>query len=742
MESGGNNHRILRRAYALACFLGHSAVGTEHLLIGSVMESHPAWVRQGLTPTELLHRLVALRGRGSPISALPSAMTRRAEQVLDGQTPIPEALLRLQEGGACQLLRQCGADRDLLFTDLIHRDCVGKENTMQMTRLLDQFGIDMTRCVDPERVVIGRQREIETVLQILCRKHKNNPALIGEPGVGKTAVVEGVAQCIAMGHVPQQLQGKRLISLDMASVLAGTKYRGEFEERMRDIIHELRRVGNVILFVDEMHTLVGAGAAEGAIDAANLLKPALGRGEIQMIGATTLTEYRKYIEKDAALERRFRCVQIQEPSPRETEQILRGLRAGLEAHHGIGITEEAILAAVELSCRYFSDKFLPDKALDLLDEGAACAKLHSRDGRGSDRELLQAVQAGDFDRAALLRQELRKTAPLRGGVHAGDIATAVADRTGIPVGSISLSEKQRLRELEATLSSRVVGQERAIRAVCEAVRRGRSGLAGEKRPVASMLFLGPTGVGKTELCKTLAEAVYGSEGAMIRVDMSEYMEKHSVSRLIGAPPGYVGHEEGGDFCERVRRKPYSLILLDEIEKAHPEICGILLQVMDDGILTDSAGRKIDFRNCLLVMTSNLGSKQQNRGALGFGATQEDRQMQALREHFPPEFLGRIDCLACFQSLGQEELRQIAALQLRDLQRRGEKQGLSLSIDPELSRELARRALRSEKGARELRRLIQTELEAPLAHCLLSEPAPTRICIAVQNAEICLREGGL
>ena len=739
MEKQGDHTLPLRRACSLAGLLGHSGVGTSHLLIALAMDPHPAWNNQGVTPRELLAALIRLRGRGSPTRALPLGMTRGLRKVLGRGEPLPLAILRDGHNGAGVLLSQCGVDRDLLFTDFMQDSPVRREKTMYTTRMLDQFGVDLVEQADPDRVVIGREREIETVLRILSRRHKNNPALIGEPGVGKTAIVEGVAQYIAGGHVPESLKGKRLIALDMASVLAGTKYRGEFEERIRDIVNELRRVKNVILFVDEMHTLVGAGAAEGAIDAANLLKPALGRGEIQMIGATTLREYRKFIEKDAALERRFRCVQVREPTRKETEDILRGLRSTLEEHHGIPITEEAILAAVELSCRYLSDKFLPDKAVDLLDEGAACARLRGTAGGSCEREILRAVEGGDYSRAVTLRERLRLGNPQGCSVGQADVAAAVADRTGIPVGVLSLTEKERLRSLEQILGKRVVGQEQAIRGICEAVRRGRSGLAEEKRPVATMLFTGPTGVGKTELCKALAEGVYGSESAMIRVDMSEYMEKFSVSRLIGAPPGYVGHEEGGEFCEQVRRRPYSLILLDELEKAHRDVWGILLQIMEDGILTDSTGRKVDFRNTLLVMTSNVGSGEGIRGTLGFGSAGEEPVLRALRERFPPEFLGRIDCIAAFRTLGLQELGKIAALELEKLRKRGEKQGVTLLYQEELPESLARRALHNPRGAREIRRLIQWDIEGPLADLLMEEVPPKRVVVSASADSIRLEQ---
>lgn len=750
---------VLKRAWSLSNLLGHSYVGTEHLLIALAMDPQSAAARamqwQGLTAQELLGQLIGLQGRGVRLRRLPHGLSAHARRSLSAanaeESPArPEgilcAILRDSRCAAVRLLAQCAVNTDLLFTDLYQERTIRKEQNMQNTRLLDQFGVDLVERADRTEHIVGRQREIETVLQILSRKHKNNPALIGEPGVGKTAIVEGVAQYIAAGRVPEQLRGKRLFALDMASVIAGTKYRGEFEERVRDIVSEVRRAQNVILFIDEMHTLVGAGAAEGAIDAANLLKPALGRGELQLIGATTLAEYRKFIEKDAALERRFRAVQVREPSAEETRDILEGLRPGLEKHHRIAISDAAITASIELSCRYLTDKFLPDKAVDLLDEGAACANMTRVLGcppdtaQSMERELRDAVRAGNYESAAAIRDRLQQfknhPAAVR-TVQAQDIAAAVSNRTGIPVGLVSVTEKERLRSLEATLSQRVIGQQEAVCAVADAVRRGRSGLAEQKRPVAAMLFIGPTGVGKTELCKALSEAVYGSESAMIRVDMSEYMEKFSVSRLIGAPPGYVGHEEGGELSEKVRRRPYSLVLLDELEKAHRDVCGLLLQIMEDGVLTDSNGRHIDFRNTLLVMTSNLGSELAGKGGLGFGAQAGDRTLQALREHFPPEFLGRIDCIAAFQPLGEAELTQIAANQLAALRRRAEKMHLNVEFSQELAPTFARRCLGKRGGARELRKLIQTELEAPLASDLLSERPPEHVTAAVEDGRILL-----
>ena len=730
----------LRLAWALAARLGHACVGTEHLLLALAMQPQGADGRllhwAGLTGPEIAAAVLRLHGRGAPSDVLPQGLTQAARRAVSRALNGPERLLTalLRESGcsAVRLLEHCGICPQQLFTQLCEGELARKERSMQNTRLLDQFGIDMLERAGKQEPVIGRRQEIETVLQILSRRHKNNPALIGEPGVGKTAIVEGVAQYLAAGTVPEPLRGKRLYALDMASVIAGTKYRGEFEERVRDILAEVRRVQNVILFVDEMHTLVGAGAAEGAIDAANLLKPALGRGELQLIGATTLREYRSSIEKDAALERRFRAVQVREPTPEETREILAGLCPGLEAHHHVSIPQEVISAAVELSCRYLTDKFLPDKAVDLLDEGAAHARMRQLGSRTPEEEqtLQAAVRAGKYERAAALRDRLRRRGQPGRTVSVQDIAAAVSSRTGIPVGTISRTERQRLRTLEQTLSARVIGQEEAVHAAAEAVRRGRSGLAEQKRPAAAMLFLGPTGVGKTELCKALAEAVYGSEDAMIRVDMSEYMEKFTVSRLIGAPPGYIGHDEGGELSERVRRRPYSLVLFDELEKAHPDVCGLLLQVMEDGFLTDSGGRRIDFRNTMLVMTSNLGAR--TGGGLGFGAQAEDGALRSLREHFSPEFLGRIDCVARFQPLDAAALEQIAQQQLTALQQRAERLHVRLELPDGLARSFALRSRDGRGGAREIRRLVRHEMEAPLAALLLGARAPERVRVDLRD----------
>ena len=643
----GQMEALIRQSGAEARHMGHSYVGSVHLLLALCqMSGGTAQLLRsfGVEP-ELLRQLTMLcYGVGRPEMPLPQGLTRAARRILrqaavearrQGRREVRPAhvllaMAREEQSGAYQMLHTCGVSADALFTHTLEylldaprlRD--GKKEAVS-TKLLEQFSEDLVQKAVSMDPVIGRDREIDTVIGILCRKNKNNPALIGETGVGKTAIAEGLAQRMAVGNVPPQLKEKRLYSLNMASLVAGTKYRGEFEERLRDVLAEIRRSGDVILFVDEMHTIVGAGAAEGAIDAANILKPALGRGELQMVGATTREEYRKYIEKDAALERRFRPVNVEEPDNDTAVEILRALKPGLEQHHRLRITEEALKEAVRLSVRYLPDLYLPDKAIDLLDEGAARAKMEGvSSARGSsarkelEEELREAVRERRFERAAELRS-LMERAPdgkRSRAVTGADIALVVSARTGIPVGRLTAGERERLLNLEGLLSAHVMGQPKAVKTVAEAVRRGFSGIRDAGRPIACLLFAGPTGVGKTELCRALATEVYGSQNAMLRLDMTEYMEKHSVSRLIGAPPGYIGYDEGGKLTEAVRRRPYSLVLLDEIEKAHPEVLGLLLQIMEEGTLTDSTGRHVSFKNTIVVMTSNVGGGLRGEG-LGF-----------------------------------------------------------------------------------------------------------------------------
>ena len=764
--------RLLQQAACEARGMGHGYLGSEHLLLAMsrAPETTAGRILQwcGAPYTALAPLLLAQIGQGCPGSSLRQGMTPGAAQVLGiaaqaasdlGGGPLePVHLLlgvgRLPESGAAQLLQQCGVCLDDIFTDTVaslRRRELDTEKRGIPTRVLDQFGINLLEKAEKMETVIGREAEIAQVIQILCRKNKNNPALIGQPGVGKTAIVEGLAQRMALGHVPEPLRGKRLVSVDVAGMVAGTKYRGEFEERLRDMLAEIQRAGNIILFVDEMHTLVGAGAAEGAIDASNIMKPALGRGQLQLIGATTLEEYRRYIEKDAALARRFRSVQIAEPSQDQTLQILRGLRPGLEQHHRLQITDQTLETAVQMAARYLPEHYFPDKALDLVDEGAAIAALEAaRGGRerftrqraALDRDLGSALQERRLDQAVQLQQKLSRleqTMP-QYTVQPQHVAQAVANRTGIPAGEVQNQERQRLQQLEQLLRERIVGQDQAVHEIAGAVRRGRAGLASHNRPVAAILLMGPTGVGKTALCKALAAVVFGSEKAMIRLDMSEYMEKHAVSRLVGAPPGYVGYEDGGDLTEKVRRNPYSLVLLDELEKAHRDVTGLLLQIFDDGVLTDSTGRRVDFRHTLIVMTSNIGSDQTGKGGLGFCPDSEPARRQAqLESLYPPEFLGRIDCITQFSALGQAELTQIAAMLLRSLQERAAQRQVMLQISPAVAPLLASQSSRERAGARGIRHRLQQEVENPVAEQMLScSGRPLAIQVTVAEGHVILR----
>ena len=614
-------------------------------------------------------------------------------------------------------------------------------------KLLDQFSEDLLQKAAAMDPVIGRETEIETVIGILSRKNKNNPALIGEPGVGKTAIAEGLAQRIAAGNVPPQLKDKKLYSLNMANLVAGTKYRGEFEERLRDVLEEIRRSGDVILFIDEMHTIVGAGAAEGAIDAANILKPALGRGEIQVMGATTLEEYRRFIEKDPALERRFRPVTVSEPSEESTMDILQALRPGLERHHGLRIRQEALQEAVRMSRRYLPDLYLPDKAIDLLDEAASHARLTESGGNRKqwrqelERELHEAVRSCRYEQAAQLRDKMQRMAERSGEerrsrwVTGEDVAWAVSVRTGIPVGRLTADERQKLLELEMALGSHVKGQDEVVDRVAQALRRGLFGLRDENRPVACMLLAGPTGVGKTELCRAIARELFGTTDALIRLDMSEFMEKQAVSRLIGAPPGYVGYEEGGKLTEAVRRRPYCLVLMDELEKAHPDVCNLLLQIMEEGCLTDSGGRRVSFRNAVVVMTTNAGSEVTSDG-LGFNPEgRADRTENSLRSHFTPEFLGRLDEVLVFRRLGKDTMESIAEKYLDQLRLRARKQGMELTFPGELAESLAG-ACTGKGGARQLRSLVQNRVEGPLAGYLLRCPTiPASVQVVLEGEKV-------
>lgn len=747
--------------------LGHSYVGTAHLLLA--LTALDTWegrlIRSFGVSEDLLRDLTVLYvGQGQKNLPLQQGLSKEAQSVLSyaaleanssGEKEIfPEhillALVRAEHSTAVALLRFCGADPQAIFSQAVeykmlgYREPVKRKKEGFSTKLLEQFSEDLVAKAATMEPVIGRDKEIDTVIGILSRKNKNNPALVGEPGVGKTAIAEGLAQRMALGDVPPQLKEKRLISLNMANLVAGTKYRGEFEERLRDVLAEIRRSGDVILFVDEMHTIVGAGAAEGAIDAANIFKPALGRGELQILGATTLSEYRKHIEKDAALERRFRPVMVEQPSKENTMAILRALKPGMETHHHIRIGEDALQAAVALSVRYLPDLYLPDKAIDLLDEGAARARLweQNRSGAAPRKELEQAlheaVREKQFEKAALLRDKMQSIVHAGGKgrcVTAEDIAWAVSDRTGIPVGRLTADERQHLLALEEILNGRVIGQTQAVGAVAEAVRRGFSGIRDENRPVACLLFAGPTGVGKTELCRALAEEMYGSKDALIRLDMTEFVEKQAVSRLIGAPPGYVGYEEGGKLTEAVRRRPYSLVLFDELEKAHRDVIGVLLQIMEEGVLTDSTGRRVGFKNVIVVMTSNIGGHHQSDG---FGFCPAGRAGQTdgeLKQAFSPEFLGRLDKIVHFSELDRSVLEKIAQKELSCLHKRAAALGMELQWPPELAANLAA-SCKSQGGARQLRHLVQEKLEAPLAELLLrTDNIPAKVKAGVEKEKI-------
>ena len=762
---------LIRNAGKKASDLGHSYVGSAHLLLvlarqrgraGNVLRGF------GLKAAVAEDMALVLYGKGTARLPLPQGLTEELQAILRGAAMearsqsrkrvnpnhILLSLARREDTAAGELLMLNGIRPGELFTaavdqmrlELTERERRSKGGTGM--KLLEQFGEDLVLKAGNMEPVVSRDKEIDTVIGILCRKNKNNPALVGEPGVGKTAIAEGLAQRMAVGNVPPQLKEKKLISLNMANLVAGTKYRGEFEERLRDVLAEIRRNGDVILFVDEMHTIVGAGAAEGAIDAANIFKPALGRGELQMLGATTMEEYRRYIEKDPALERRFRPVKVEEPTGEAVMTILRGLKPGLERHHRLKISEEALSEAVRLSVRYLPDLYLPDKAIDLLDEAAARVRMEEsccgRSGTAREeleQELHDAVRESRYERAAELRDKMQKMAA---GSHDGrkgkavtgnDIARAISLRTGIPVGKLTAGERQRLLKLESVLSERVVGQEQAVAAVADALRRGYSGIRDENRPIACLLFAGPTGVGKTELCRVLAEEMFGSREAMIRLDMSEYMEKHAVARLIGAPPGYVGYEDGGKLTEAVRRRPYCLVLLDELEKAHPDIAGILLQIMEEGCLTDSGGKRVSFHNAIVVMTSNVGSEVRGDG-LGFRPTGRDAELDgALQKTFTPEFLGRLDRVIRFEPLQEPAMEVIVAKYLTLLQKRTSVQGIRLELPTGLAAHLGKQE-KGRGGARNLRRIVQEQVEGPLASFLLEcSRKPGCVCVRLENGKL-------
>ena len=782
-------------------------VGTEHILAGLLREGSgvaaEVLAANNIELDKLLELINELVAPGEDIAVLDrDGETPRTQAVLERAEEIAERfdcdeigtehllLSMIKEGdcAACRLLNTMGANPQKLFVDILgamgedparYRDEIQRgraDNSASLTPTLDQYSRDLTALaragmLDP---VIGRKNETERVLQILCRRGKNNPCLIGEPGVGKTAIVEGIAQNLVNGTVPDIVAGKRLVSLDMSGLVAKSKYRGEFEERIKKVINEVSAAGNVMLFIDELHTIIGAGGAEGSLDASNILKPALARGEVQVIGATTIEEYRKYIEKDAALERRFQPVQVGEPTEEESIEILKGLRGLYEKHHNVEITDEGVEAAVRLSARYVNDRFLPDKAIDLMDEAAAKSRLgvmrdpqdailKKQEIRQAELDLEDALREGDIERARTLksaREDLelqweklnkknqRADKRRKPVVGENEIAEVVAGWTKIPVSKLTENEAARLQKLEETLHKRVIGQEKAVSAVAKAVRRGRVGLKDPKRPIGSFLFLGPTGVGKTEVSKALAEAVFGNEDAMIRVDMSEYMEKHSVSKMIGSPPGYVGHEDGGQLSEKVRRNPFSVVLFDEIEKAHPDVFNILLQVLDDGHITDSQGRKVDFKNTIIIMTSNAGAQSIiEPKKLGFGVHEDEKQdhermknnvMEEVKRLFKPEFLNRIDETIVFRALNKDDMKQIVTLMASELQKRCREQlQIELVIRDAAKAYIVEKAYDRKYGARPLRRKIQDEIEDRLAEEIIAGKvkAGDRVVVTTKHKEL-------
>ncbi len=772
--------KVLALAQEEALRLGHNNIGTEHILLGIVREGEgiaaKALSALGLSTEKIQKEVEALIGRGQELTQT-IHYTPRAKKVIElsmdearklghsyvGTEHILLGLIREGEGVAARVLNNLGVSLNKARQQVLHllgsneaaSSHQGGGSSNANTPTLDSLARDLTvvareGSLDP---VIGRGKEIQRVIEVLSRRTKNNPVLIGEPGVGKTAIAEGLAQQIVNNEVPEILRDKRVMTLDMGTVVAGTKYRGEFEDRLKKVMDEIRQAGNIILFIDELHTLIGAGGAEGAIDASNILKPSLARGELQCIGATTLDEYRKYIEKDAALERRFQPIQVDEPTLEESIQILKGLRDRYEAHHRVSISDEAIEQAVKLSDRYISDRFLPDKAIDLIDEAGSKVRLRSFTTPPNLKELEQklesvrnekdaSVQSQEFEKAASLRdteqrlrEELEDTKKIwkeqqgkeNSAVTVEDIAMVVSSWTGVPVSKLAQEETERLLNMEEILHSRVIGQEEAVKAVAKAVRRARAGLKDPKRPIGSFIFLGPTGVGKTELARALAESIFGDEDAMIRIDMSEYMEKHSTSRLVGSPPGYVGYEEGGQLTEKVRRKPYSVVLLDEIEKAHPDVFNILLQVLEDGRLTDSKGRTVDFRNTILIMTSNVGADTLKRSKhLGFTVEAEGQDykdmkgkvMAEMKRAFRPEFLNRIDEIIVFHSLEKPHLAEIVKLMADQLTKRLKEQEIDLELTKEAIDKIAEEGFDPEYGARPLRRAIQKHIEDRLSEELL------------------------
>ncbi len=783
--------KALELANDLAMELGHNYIGTEHLLYGLAKEGTGVASKviemQDVTPEQIKEEIEVLIGVGSETDVETVGFTPRTKRVIEnafrearklgteyiGTEHLLIGIMREGDSIAVRVMMNLNINPQRLYTEIlkvINEDEAVMNNeksnnnasygSYNQTTTLNQYGADLTKQAKEGKLdpVIGRKKEIDRVIEILSRRTKNNPCLIGEPGVGKTAVVEGLAEKIVLEDVPEMLKNKRVVSIDISSMVAGAKYRGDFEERIKKCLEEVKKVKDVILFIDEIHTIVGAGSAEGAVDAANILKPLLARGEVQVVGATTLNEYRKYIEKDAALERRFSPVTVGEPTIDETIQILNGIRDKYEAHHNVKISEEAIKAAVNLSVRYINDRFLPDKAIDLMDEAASRVKMKTYTIPDSlkkledkiaelDKEKEEAIRVQDFEKAATLRdeenkkkEELSKEKEKWNNKNSKnvvtlteeDIADVVANWTGIPVKKISQDENERLKNLETELHKRVIGQNEAVEAVAKAIRRGRLGLKDPNRPIGSFLFLGPTGVGKTELCKALAESLFGTEESMIRIDMSEYMEPHSVSKLIGSPPGYVGFDDGGQLTEKIRRKPYSVILFDEIEKAHPDVMNMLLQILDDGRLTDAQGRTVNFKNTVIIMTSNVGARIiTDKTFLGFSNGNDEEKnadkdyentkkdvMSELKRQFRPEFLNRIDEIIVFHKLNDEDIKKIINIMINQLEKRLNAQNITLDVDEKVKELIAKKGVDKNYGARPLKRAIQSMLEDKIAEEML------------------------
>ncbi len=776
------SNEVLNLAIKSAETYGHNYIGTEHILIGLLSTDSviPALTNNGVTYENVDQLIREEIGVGNPTSLTPDDFTPRAKRIIEISFQIARtmhnsyvsvehiliALLKEEDCYAVKFINELGTDSQKILNDLISdlssnayetgNQTNSKKKGKSKTPTLDEFGKNLTELAKQGKIdpVIGRENEIKRVIQILSRRNKNNPCLIGEPGVGKTAIAEGLALKIVNGEVPEMLANKTIYSLDLTSMVAGTKYRGDFEERIKKAMDEVKDNKDVILFIDEIHNIMGAGAAEGAVDAANILKPSLARGEIQVIGATTISEYRKNIEKDAALERRFQPVTVGEPTEKETIEILKGLRDKYEAHHKVKITDEAIESAVKLSSRYINDRFLPDKAIDLIDEAASVVRLNAytlpqnlKDMEDEIKRLNAEKQAAvnnqKFEEAAKLRDKSNELTKLLDdekakwqnssnhdvkAVSSDEIAQVVSSWTGVPVSQLTKEESERLLNMENILHERIVGQDKAVSTISKAIRRGRVGLKNPNRPIGSFIFLGPTGVGKTELCKSLAEAMFGDENAIIKLDMSEYMEKHTVSKLIGAPPGYVGFDEGGQLTEKIRRKPYSVVLFDEIEKAHPDVFNMLLQILEDGVLTDSQGRKVSFKNSIIIMTSNVGATKitDEKLALGFGQEDgkkmsiEDLVMPDLKKTFKPEFLNRLDDIIVFNQLEQNDIEEIARRMLKSLKKRTADLGIDLEFTDSAITELAKEGFDKTYGARPLRRAIQSKIEDRLSELILDK----------------------